>query len=310
MKQKIYILGLFSSALIVLGTLFKINHWPLAGIMIAAGMILLTYVFLPVALVNHYRNQENRQNRWLYIITWLTSAVLFTGMLFKIQHWPGVAYLLLLALVFPFAVFLPVFLSVTSKIRNFNIFDTVSVLLLVAVISVFALLLAVDVSRDRIYDSLDLGNRYISVGKAVGQSGKACEQPALANDIDGIIKIIDSYKAMILEKDGVGTENWDKDAKALFNPLSSKYVIQALEREGSHMDATLENAIRKFIDDLKASPDHKELAAAFPSIAEYSETGTAEETWSDKCFLTFQESWVLVYLEGLKTNLKIIRSSL
>ena len=61
-------------------------------------------------------------------------------MLFKIQHWPGAGKLLMIALPFPYVVFLPVFLAVTSRNKSFSINNTVFVLFLLAGISVFSVL--------------------------------------------------------------------------------------------------------------------------------------------------------------------------
>ena len=39
MKQKIYLLGLISMLIIVSGTIFKINHWPGAGVLLTIGIV-------------------------------------------------------------------------------------------------------------------------------------------------------------------------------------------------------------------------------------------------------------------------------
>ena len=54
MKQKIYIIGLITTAIIVIGALLKINHWPGGGQLLILGIALLVLVFLPLALRNHY----------------------------------------------------------------------------------------------------------------------------------------------------------------------------------------------------------------------------------------------------------------
>ena len=88
---------------------------------------MLVFVFLPLALRNHYRTEGNRKNSALYIVTWLTCFVVFGGMLYKIMHWPGAAIALMIALPFPYVVFLPVFLAVTAKDKSFSIYNTVYV---------------------------------------------------------------------------------------------------------------------------------------------------------------------------------------
>ena len=54
MKQKIYILGIVTVLIIFAGTVFKVNHWPLAGFMLVIGLVTLVLVFLPVAFFLAY----------------------------------------------------------------------------------------------------------------------------------------------------------------------------------------------------------------------------------------------------------------
>ena len=86
MKQKIYFLGVISAIIISTGVIFKMEHWPAAGIMITAGTLILVLLFFPAALINSYKAEGNTQNRLLYIVTYITCFVVFTGMLFKIMH--------------------------------------------------------------------------------------------------------------------------------------------------------------------------------------------------------------------------------
>ena len=86
--------------------------------------------FLPIALLNSYRNEPKRLGGTFYIVTYITIFIVFTGMLFKIMHWPGASKLLLVGIVIPYVLFLPVFLISTGKVENYSIFNTVSVLLL------------------------------------------------------------------------------------------------------------------------------------------------------------------------------------
>ena len=310
MKQKIYIFGLITAMIIILGTVLKINHMPGAGILISLGMMTLVCAFLPVALINHYRTEGNRQNLLLYIITWLTSAVIFTGMLFKIQHWPGAGNMIMIALPFPFVVFLPVFLGVTSRIKNFNIYNTVFVLLLLAVVSVFSLLLALDVSRDRIYDSLDLGTHYIKVSKVLDQTPVTSKNATIIKDIDDIVLIIEDYQSKILKMDGTAKEEWLADTKALKYPVSQDVVVRAMYPNGTmQTDTRLEDGLRKFIKDLNDNQDYKELSKVARQILGFNDTPSVPGEWTSSIFRSFGQSWVLVYFEGLKANLKFIKAS-
>ncbi len=169
MKQKIYILGVIAAMIISTGLIFKVNHWPGAAILIITGTLILVLLFFPAALINNYKAEGNSQNKLLYIVTFITCFVVFTAMLFKIMHWPHAGVALLIALPFPYIVFLPVFLTVTSKNKNFNIYNTVFVLLLLALNSVFSALLSLNVSRNTIVDSFNISRNYNNIETAMVQ---------------------------------------------------------------------------------------------------------------------------------------------
>jgi hypothetical protein len=204
MKQKIYILGLITIAIIVIGALLKINHWPGGGQLLILGIAMLVLVFLPLALRNHYRTEGNSKNPALYIVTWLTCFVVFGGMLFKIMHWPGAGKALMIALPFPYVVFLPVFLAITAKDKSFSIYNTVYILFLLAGISVFSALLALNVSKEKIDDSMTLSRNYNRLEQLDGSC--SCSQAPLAMKIDEILNIVDEYQSRILAaRDDRGT---------------------------------------------------------------------------------------------------------
>ena len=160
MKQKIYILGLLTVLVVFTGLVFKVNHFAGAGILLITGFVIFVLVFLPIALRNHYKAEGTRQSLLLHIVIWLTCFVVFTGMLFKILHWPFAGTMLTISLIFPYVVFLPAFLVTTSKNKNFNIYNTVFVLLLLTATSVLSALLSLNVSAARIRDSYNLSSHY------------------------------------------------------------------------------------------------------------------------------------------------------
>ena len=186
MKQKIYTLGLITTAIIIFGALLKINHWPGGGQLLILGIIMLVFVFLPLALRNHYRTEGNRKNLALYIVTWLTCFVVFGGMLFKIMHWPGAGKALMIALPFPYVVFLPVFLAVTAKDKSFSIYNTVYVLFLLAGISVFSALLALNVSKEKIDDSMGLSRNYNRLEAVLNELPSPAIQTPVVLKIDDV----------------------------------------------------------------------------------------------------------------------------
>ena len=212
MKQKIYIVGLVTTLLVFIGTIFKVNHFPGAGIMLTLGLLGLVVLFLPLALINHYRSEDSNKSKSLYIVTWVTCFVVFISMLFKIQHWPFAGTLLIIALPLPYVIFLPVFINVTSKNKNFNIYNTVAVLLLLAINSIFAALLALNVAKDRIDDSYDLANNYDRIEAVLNRLPAAGSVQPLDKQIDDVMKIINEYQEIILKEGESTPEQWQSEA--------------------------------------------------------------------------------------------------
>jgi hypothetical protein len=311
MKQKIYILGLISAMIISTGVIFKVNHWPAAGIMIAAGTLILVLLFFPAALINSYKSEGSTQNRLLYIVTYLTCFVVFTGMLFKIQHWPNAGIALLIALPFPYIVFLPVFLTVTSKNKNFNIYKTVFVLFLLALNSVFSALLSLNVSKETIDDSYNLSCNYNKAEASAAQLPIIANGSAVNMKIDEIIKISDNYQDLILKHEGMTREQWKKDPGNLLRPENINTAASVLYDNGEIPPGIkLNKAINELIDLMKHTKGFEGAAKALPSILDLDEEKGMDDPLNfHSRNILVPLSWALIYLDGLEANLIMIKVS-
>ncbi len=309
MKQKIYFLGLITTMIISTGIILKLNHWPGAAILITAGMLILILLFLPAALINNYKAEGNRENKWLYIVTYITCFVVFTGMLFKIQHWPDAGVALLIALPFPYIVFLPVFLRVTSKNKNFNIYNTVFVLLLLALNSVFSALLALNVSKNTVIDSYSISMDYNRVKEAIAQIPINVNESAVNVKIDEIIKIANDYQDLILKHEGLTREQWKKEPGNLARPDNINVAASVLAGNGEMIPGMkLDKAITELIYLMKQTKGYEDTAKAMPSILDLDEekgTDDAVNFYSRNVFIPL--SWVLIYLDGLEADLLMIK---
>ena len=312
MKQKIYILGLIITAVIVSGALFKINHWPGAGQMIILGVVLLVLVFLPLALRNHYITEGNRQNRALYIVAWLTCFVVFGGMLFKVMHWPGAGKALLVALPFPYVVFLPVFLAVTGKDKNFSIYNTVYVLFLLAAVSVFSALLALNVSKERIDDSMGLSRNYNRLERALDEIPAAAGQAPFINKIDELLSIIDDYQRRIFSVEGMSEEEWNNEPWNFPRPEATSIANKTLYIGGKNptYDTRLQGGLGDLVSELQKSVANEEIAGKIPLIFHFYETPDDNLGWTQDMFVFSPRVWSLINLDGLETNLKLLRKSI
>jgi hypothetical protein len=310
MKQKIYILGLISAIIISTGLILKVEHWPLAQIFIASGILILVVIFLPAALINSYKAEGDKHNRLLYIATYLTCFVVFTGMLFKIQHWPFAGTALLIALPFPYIVFLPVFLAVTSKNKNFNFYNTVFVLLLLALNSVFSCLLALNVSKEVINDSYNLSKNYKRLEAVVSQLPQRDQQSPVNLKIDEVLKIVNEYQDTILKQEGLTREQWDINPGNLWRPEARAVAAIAIYNpHGPFHGQELRNALKDLMMELKKSPGYESLAKAAPVIFDYSEDNFVADPRTQYDFSLSPLAWALIYLDGLEANLYVIKAS-
>lgn len=311
MKQKIYILGVITAIILTTGAILKVNHWPGAGILITAGTLILVFIFIPVALIDNFKAEGNSKNRLLYIVTGITCFVVFIGMLFKIMHWPYAGVGLLIALPFPYIVFLPVFLIVTSRNKNFNIFSTIFVLLLLAINSVFSALLSLNVSKDTITDSYSISRDYNKIDAAMADLPLNKETSAVNMKIDEIIKITHDYQDLILNNEGLTREQWEKDPGNLLRAESPNVAAAVLADNGERpAGLKLQKALSELVALMKQTKGYEEAANALPDI-----TGLESEEGEDPAGafsgrnIIINLSWALTYLDGLETNLNMIRAS-
>ncbi len=312
MKQKIYTLGIVTTSVIFLGALLKINHWPGGGYLLIIGILMLIIVFLPLALRNHYRTEGGRKNLLLYIVTWLTCFVVFGGMLFKLMHWPGAGKALLIALPFPYVVFLPVFLIVTSRDKNFSIHNTVAVLFLLAATSISSALLGLNVSKEKLNDSMRLSGNYNRVEVVLDQIPAAAGQATFTKKIDELLGIIDDYQGKIFTVEGLSEEDWNNDPWIYPRPDAASVLDKALVIAGPNQayDTRLQEGLGDLVSELQKSAANEEISGKIPLIFDFFETPEDSPGWTKSMFMVPPRVWSLIYLDGLETNLKLLQSGL
>ncbi len=308
MKQKLYTLGLIVALITFAGAIFKVNHLPGAGILLTVGLLSLVLIFLPAALINHYKSSESEKNMILYIVTWITTFVLFISMLFKIMHWPHAGLLLLIALPFPYVVFLPVFLAVTSKNKSFNIYNTVFVLLLLALNSVFAGLLALSPALTRINDSYNISRDYNRSSAVITASLTDTEITPVNSKIDEVIAIIDSTQAAILKFRHTEPVEWIRNAGELSHPDEMINPEMTVSEDESSPGIMLAMNLRELINIIDQTPGYEDLAANIAAITDFNVPSGQEDIWVKETFSGKTISWALIYLDGLRANLLMIRA--
>lgn len=309
MKQKIYILGMATAMIVTLGTLFKVNHWPGAFILLIAGISVLVFVFVPLALINSLKDEDTKGNRLLYSVAWLTSFVVFTAMLFKIQHWPGSGFLMMVSIPFPFLVFLPVYLIVTSGQKGHSIFNTVYMLFYLMILACFTALLSLNVSKEKMVDSFSLIRNYHLSQNAAAVFENQQQSPVIRK-IDEVIDITEEYSDIYLGYLNVRTDMWKGDLGVFQTSWSFSMPGGKKGRQAEAIHSKLLSGLNDLISLLEKTPGCESLAAAAPSVFSLQKTSGGDYVLNPDLNMTPTHPWLLSYIMGLENNLKLIRTTL
>ncbi len=107
MKNTMKVSGIAGTTMIGFAALLKIQHWPLAGILLTLGALILAFIFMPSALGVLWKETHNRKRLFLLISGFLTGLFFIIGTLFKVQHWPGAGIAVSLASLSGILLFIP-----------------------------------------------------------------------------------------------------------------------------------------------------------------------------------------------------------
>jgi hypothetical protein len=88
----VHIVAAICAAAINLGLLFKLEHWPGASILLTIGLGGFSLLFVPMWFVE--KSNTEGSNKLANVAGALGLTLFALGILFKFQHWPGAAILL------------------------------------------------------------------------------------------------------------------------------------------------------------------------------------------------------------------------
>lgn len=86
MKKSSKIFGAITSLVLVIGFVFRSNHWHGGTLTLAAGT-LLAIVFL--FIFGHYLRKNGLLPTWIIILGIIALLLILMGVFFKLFHWPG-----------------------------------------------------------------------------------------------------------------------------------------------------------------------------------------------------------------------------
>ncbi|HPS83818.1 MAG TPA: hypothetical protein PLA88_05850 [Bacteroidales bacterium] len=334
MKKFIYISGVVLVNLFVIGTVCKLLHFPGANVFILTGLVLFIAALLPMALINNYRS-NGKEKGALYIAAYLTSALVLIAAMFKIFHWPGAGYLMIIATPLPFALYLPVFLYHNRKHEPKQSLNFIGVMLLLVYVAVFSSLLALNVSKNVIDGMVITANDFSAASEIYEQKNAAdyksvagTDSTVVSSDVaglkqqtDAVCSKIETIKTLLVKTiDGEDSPAIDAagrvDISKVINRTESNTSTSVMH--GKNLNDGEAAELRKMIEDyrtyllkLAADKDLQQLINTMLSTQEEPSVVNPGETdsWEFRQFpLNASLITILGNLCSIQTNTRIAES--
>jgi hypothetical protein len=312
MKKYIFTTGIISANLMLFGALFKVNHFPGAGILLILSILTLCFLFLPFALYNVYQNSSPRRYKLLYIVTYLVFAFVFIGALFKIMHWPGAGWFMIIGIPLPLIVFLPVYLILTRKDKKYSMVNFMGIIFGLTFLTVFSALLAVNAGADILNNIEDQfkGNEMFIETLSIDSENTPT---SIHQKSDELCLFIGELKSKLLTMSGNSTE--DLSIADILNQDDTKLAHQLFFSDEDALHS-LKSKITDFKQALSSSDlASKELVKLSNEILDVDDKNVEDEqslkaTWEAYYFGNSRLIIALNVLSRIERNVRFIEGEL
>lgn len=132
MKKTMNTVGMIASIGIVLGAIFRFQHWPGANVMLVLGVILFSFVFLPIMFTLKLRESKEKRDKLILFVGCATGVLFIIASMFKLMHWPGANVLLGSAALCLFFIFVPMYLFTGLRNADTKVNTVVNTVLIIA----------------------------------------------------------------------------------------------------------------------------------------------------------------------------------
>ncbi len=316
MKNKLYYFGIICLLILFIGTVFKMMHWPAAGIIITIGFVLFTLVFIPLALINSYKETKEKQKLILYIISFLCISVVCAGALFKIMQWPGSTILMVIGVPLPFVLFLPAYLIFINKSKQINYTNLIFVLFFSAYYGVITAFLSLNVSKDSITEALLAAERLekkaylldkqtdVLIGQSSVVAADSIKLMNVQNKRNELNKLIDNLESEITKiVEAEQNQSLSQNKKLNMWEVKGKDIKFPLREIFDNEIATLQKKIAEYKEELLfiIPENQKESTIYIQQLIE-----TNEEQWNSKMNMFNQPLvFVIQALNQIKREISI-----
>lgn len=148
MKKAISIVAIITALCVMLGIIFKINHYLGAGLLIAIGFISAAFIVFPGMMYFELKNSSGALQKAATINGYLSGILLSLATLFKFMHWPGFFLLYYTGLGLLAFIFMPLYTFKNFKTTENKLFSIAkSMLILAGVVTLWASYRMLDFAR-------------------------------------------------------------------------------------------------------------------------------------------------------------------
>ena len=141
MKKLTLITGVIASIIVLIGGVFKILHWPGAGVALSVGIVLFV-VYALLLFVDKLELAKTTLHKVSNVFVLIAMVLISVGFLFKMMYWPGAGVMIYVSNVALFAL-IPVSFIKASKetdgVQKLNFYNEAIVLILLITFSLFLL---------------------------------------------------------------------------------------------------------------------------------------------------------------------------
>lgn len=309
MKKYIYITGILSANLMFLGSIFKVQHWPGASVLLALSVFSLCALFLPFALHSAYKNSATKKYKASYIVAYFVFSIVFISALFKIGQMPGAGWLMVIGIPLPMVVFLPVYLYQTRKDKKYSMTNFMGIMFGLTFLAVMSSMLAINVSSSLLkeFEIQYISNQNL-IEKVYADNNQ--KQTAIDNQAKEICESIASLKGELLLASGNKTDSLtNRDLRSVNSTVSPKKVLCI--KEGFELNV-LKKQIVSFKEALEASSpkDLTELSNQLLNVDDnlYGHNNEFTISWEEQRFRGINLIMALDYLTRFERNVRFIQN--
>lgn len=254
-------------------------HWPLAGLLLTIGLLFLSLFFLPVAIANMVKKENDRKLKVFYILAAIVMAINFIGALFKIMHWQGAGIIMMIAIPLPFIVLLPVWVFSNRAVNEINWKNVLAVMFFFAYFAAISSILALRVSFRVVEDFSSLSEMIESKTEALKEAyesdheNKAGMNP-VHQEAEELYKKISEIRQMIQQQVNESTPESQKTV--LYSDVKPSIDLQyltALKTEVIQFKSVVQ---KQYGSDSRIS---RYMEEAFSLYSDPSDAVSWEELW-------------------------------